>query len=1488
MAYLAETLREGAEYAASTVEKGTFLERLMQAVMEQHPGEYGKQRFERVELWAERTDQWGTDSGIDLVAHQTERFGGGLCAIQCKFYDPAAGRVSRADVDAFLAASGTGQFSARLFVTTAEIAKEGEKRLERAQPRCEVLRVEDMDDWVPDWRDYVERPEDIELALPKHKPRPDQQEALDSISQGFAESDRGKLILPCGTGKSVVALWAAEREVGVGGNILYLVPSIALMRQTMSEWARHRTIEHSYLGVCSDISVGRRSEDPYGGDIYELAMSVSTSPDAVRAQLRRAVPAGEMRVVFCTYQSAAVVADAIEGTDFRFDLIICDEAHRTTGVQRTDKALKDENELSGFLLVHDDNRLPSKRRLFMTATPRLFTKRVKEKVEAMSERVGWDVDSYSMDDERWYGPVFHEMSFAEAIEQNLLTDYQVLIVAKDESSLSAELKAKVGDDDSFEIDEAVKLVGVWDALADPTTMGPEAAHRAAGEIDPGVEYLQTAIAFTNTVKTSEAVAKWWDQVVEDHAPAALNDASRLKLDVEHIDGGTPAIRRAQKISKLREQREVDDGVCRVLSNARVLTEGVDVPALDAITFLESRSSKIDITQAVGRVMRRAAGKQTGYIILPVVVPQDARATDDEVLNGSDFKVVWDVVRALRAHDERIDYWVNDVKAAAVNGRIRLLNRTGHKDPEGKDSEESEQLQLALQLDDKVASKIVEIVGDRRFWPTWGKRAANVCDRVEAKLNDALESNAALSDALDEFVADLRKTVGPQIDRKSAAEMVAQHIVTIPIFEYMFAESRFVEHNPVSAAINIVLDRLDQHGIRFDKDRAPLARAYSQMEKAFAGAHTNADKVDILRQIYDGFFSAAMKDTVKQLGIVYTPVAIINFILRSADSLCRQEFGYGLTDENVNILDPFAGTGTFLYQLLTLRDSGGRYLINETDLAHKYHGELHANEIILLAYYIAALKIEAGMAERGGFADDSYDEFERVVLADSLLLDGQAAEQGLAGIVDAPDNAARADEQANTPIQVIVTNPPWSAGVKQAGDATEKLSYPDVIDRVRATYGKRGGGKALGNLYVQAMRWMTDRLSNHREPDAPGIVAFVHPNSLANAPSLAGARAALRDEFTDIYVVNLRGNAATQGEERKAEGDNLFGAGSKNGVQITMLVRNPRKSADLPATLHYAEVPDGLKLAEKTEWLHRLGDVTNTEHFSIIPVNEAHDWVNLTDGSFFNLLPVCTSGRKADQKLAAVAEHALGIATNLDTYAYAFSRDALEAKIERLITAYDKARDALANLPYDKDRSEFVAEIVKNADLGEIKWTDHLVKALLAGNEIVFDPARIREVMYRPFTKLWLYEDDRILSSVKTVSALFPREQNASATRGGGVRSSLPAPTTAPSSERSQRRSYRISARSERTSRPAPSRAGDRDDRSIQSNNIRDAGDNRDSRPAQSGRRHRRPRNDQNEAIILKQGVGSRGDYSVPLATQALPDLNFHANGGARALSRSRP
>ena len=362
------------------------------------------------------------------------------------------------------------------------------------------------------------------------------------------------------------------------------------------------------------------------------------------------------------------------------------------------------------------------------------------------------------------------------------------------------------------------------------------------------------------------------------------------------------------------------------------------------------------------------------------------------------------------------------------------------------------------------------------------------------------------------------------------------------------------------------------------------------------------------------------------------------------------------------------------------------------------------------------------------------------------------------------NTARARSQHELPIQVIVGNPPWSAGQKSSGDDNPRREYPHVEQRVRDTYGRRHrevtgkapGGNSGGNLYVQAIRWASDRL-NQPSSDTPGVVAFIHPNSLSNATSLAGMRATLREEFTDVYVVNLLGDAMKSGDEFRREGDKLFGAGSRNGVQITVLVRNPNKDQGTPATLHYACVPEYSTLQQKFDWLERIGDVTSDE-FKTVPVNEAHDWVNITDGTFNNLLPVCAVGAEQHKGESAVNAHASGVKTNCDTYVYSFSRDELVTRMKTLIDAYQDAYELHHRLGFS------LAECTENNELSlaDIKWTDTLKGSLRKGEEITFDESRIREVLYRPFTKLWLYEDHRILSSVKTVSAMFPRADN-----GGG-------------------------------------------------------------------------------------------------------------------------
>ena len=1059
-----------------------------------------------------------------------------------------------------------------------------------------------MDAWDAPWRDFLDNPDDFKFApVKKHSARPDQREALDGVANAYEHGSKGRVIMPCGTGKSVVSMWAAEENVRPGGTVLYLVPSIALMGQTMREWARHRTVGHTYLGICSDTTTGRRAEDRDAArDLMELSMPVSTDREAIADALERTAATPNLRVVFSTYQSLPTLVGVLEGNDSQalgldggFDLVICDEAHRTTGVETS------TSKESAFRLIHDDERVPARFRMFMTATQRIYTDAAKDK--ALKK---YGKDAYSMDDETVYGPILYEMSFAEAIDRNLLSDYEVLVVATSESRLTqtmtsqvAAINAASGKRQVVQKEDAVKLLGIWDAFANPATEGVESG-RVTGQLpDDRQLHLNSAIAFTNKIATSKAIAGGtgeahglWQDVVEE-SQESEPDADQLLMWVRHMDGSTPAIQRAAQLEQLRSQPK--QGQCRVITNARVLTEGVDVPALDAIVFLQRRTSKIDIVQAVGRVMRRHPDKAKGYVVIPVVVPEGGSVTDADVLNGSDFDVVWDVVRALRSHDERVDVWVNNIDAAQNNSPVRLLDRETDQ-PVGPDDTGIEQLRLML--DNKIASKMVDTCGDKKMWPTWGARAAKVCREVRKKVDRQLEDEQVQA-AFSDFVEAMRSSVGDHLSKDQAAEMVAQHVVTIPIFDCLFEGSEFAKSNPISVAMNDFLAKFSHvegspdgaalARLVFEDELKPLNRAYTTMQTVFEGAVTPAAKVDVLREIYDGFFQAAMKDVVGRLGIVYTPVELVDFIIRSADAVCRKHFGQGLTDESVNVLDPFAGTGTFIYRLVTIKDNDGNCIIRDKDLLRKYFSELHANELVLLAYYIAAIKIEAGMAERGGFPKDNFVPFSGITFGDTFL--NSEAVGRLPGL---SDNTARKSRQGSLPIRAIIMNPPWSAGQKSAGDDNPNIDYPELGERVRETYGtwqkqitgKSAGGNSAGNLYVQAIRWASDRLNwpddgNRR----PGIVALVHPNSLTDGTSLAGMRAALRYEFTEhIYVVNLQKRCNTRAGMRTflKEGAVVFEAiggfgGSRSGVQITLLVRDgrPRRQLRTSAAFSYLSVPE---------------------------------------------------------------------------------------------------------------------------------------------------------------------------------------------------------------------------------------------------------------------------------------------------------------------------
>ena len=588
---------------------------------------------------------------------------------------------------------------------------------------CKVLDRNQLAGWDVDWSRYVDRPADLQFnEVDRHRPYPYQREAIDQVRQGFADHARGQLILPCGTGKTEVALWLAEEMVGAGGRVLYLVPSIALMAQTMRVWAEQKNVPHRYVGICSDTRAGRNDEDV---SLLELDFPVTTAPARIQQALQRDSP-GALTVVFCTYQSLHLIETAQAAGAPDFDLAICDEAHRTTGVEKQDTAGISLD--SPFLLIHDAQRIRAAKRLYATATPRLYTDGVKTKAARL------DRDLFSMDDPTIYGPEFYHMPFAVAVEEGWLADYKVVVLALRSDAVAAQLHDLLAQPQSkgLNLEDAVRLLGCWDALADPE--GKLATLARTGDMH---KPMQRAIAFTSRIKQSKLVATHWNDVIAasvQQQSGAGAAADLLTCQIDHVDGTYNSLDRTRKLGWLNEG---EAGVCRVLSNARCLTEGVDVPALDAVLFLGAHRSQVDVVQAVGRVMRRAPGKQFGYIILPLVIPP---GQDPEQALNSDktFQSLWDVARALRSHDERFDALIHSLDLNVRGpGPIIIIDGNGNGNGNGV------QPPLPLDLICKIPpgaiyARIVEKCGDRKYWPQWAEDVADIADRIRTRITALLQ------------------------------------------------------------------------------------------------------------------------------------------------------------------------------------------------------------------------------------------------------------------------------------------------------------------------------------------------------------------------------------------------------------------------------------------------------------------------------------------------------------------------------------------------------------------------------------------------------------------------------------------------------------------------------------------------------------------------------------------------------------------------------
>lgn len=1279
-------------------------------------------------LWDEfpyRDQFGGSDSGIDLVIYnEKDEF----VAIQCKFYKQDS-EISKSDVDTFISTSAKlfevdgekRKFSGRIFVsTTNKWSKKANNLIENQEINVQRISRDQLENSDVDWSKIYSGKLGKEARRQSKIIREHQKEAIYSVNEYFKENDRGKLIMACGTGKTFTSLKIAENETNKNGLVLFLVPSIALLGQALQEWSNDVDIDTKLYPICicsdSKISGKKIKGDNSIISVVDLASPATTDIEKIIIRLDEIKDKKGMKVIFSTYQSIDVIIKAQKELLERnktfgiFDLIICDEAHRTTGV-----ILKDKDE-SNFVKVHKNEFIKAKKRLYMTATPRLYDDSSKSKAKEKN------IELCSMDDKNLYGEEIYRIGFGKAVEKGLLTDYKVLILTLNSSQIPKELQSIIANgENEFKVDDATKLIGCINGLSKQIleTGG------IVKSTDP--EPMKRAVAFCRDIKTSKKITNNLNNYSETYISSLKEEAQRKMVDItsKHIDGGMNALERDELLSWLKE--DSGDKECRVLTNARCLSEGVDVPNLDAVLFLSSKNSQVDVVQSVGRVMRKAPNKKYGYIIIPVLIPSNKKP--EESLNDNEtYKVIWSVLNALRAHDDRFNASVNKIdinKKKPENIIIGTPDNSG-SDFVGEVKESNPIYQQTLFpidiVQNAIYAKMVEKVGDRKYFEQWAKDVAKIAQIQIDRIKDLIAKSEKHKKAFNNFIKGLQENINSSIDSEEAIEMLSQHIITKPIFEALFENYSFVKNNPISSAMEEILNLLLEQ--QFEKETTELKEFYDDVRVRVGNIDNSEGKQKIIVELYEKFFKTAFPKLVEKLGIVYTPVEVVDFIINSVEDVLKKEFNRSLTDENVNILEPFVGTGTFISRLL---QSGN---IKPKDLERKYKKEIFANEIVLLAYYIATVNIENIYHDLNNEAE--YKEFEGICLTDTFQL-GEDKEESQLIFNSFKENSERVKRQKNAPLQIIFGNPPYTIGQNSANDNAQNKKYPILDNRILETYSKEssaGLNKALYDAYIKAFRWATDRLNKNG-----GVIGFVTNGAWIDGTATSGFRKTIEKEFSSIYVFNLRGNARTSGEQRKKEKGNIFGEGTKTPIAITLLVKNPNEKKE-KAEIYYYDIGDYLTRKEKLSKIKDFKSIGNKKiDWQILNPNEEGDWINQRNDKFKDFIPLIDKDNK-NNKETFFTMSSNGVVTSRDSWVYSYSKVNLEKNMRETIDFYNKEVEKILNTRKE-DKNKAIEDTI-DSNPKNISWSRDLKKKANSYKFDEFNKSDIVISLYRPFTKQYLY------------------------------------------------------------------------------------------------------------------------------------------------------
>lgn len=1305
-------------------DRGTIFEKLVLTYLTTEPTY--RNLYSNVWLLADVPAEYGIpkqDNGVDLVAMQ---FDGKIVAIQAKFHKS---KIAKSEINSFVAELGKSYYQTGLIVSTVdEWSANAIDTINLNEKGISLIGLSDLRNSQIDWSSYsLKRPE-VAVLKEKKNLRSYQSIALKKAEEHFEKNSRGQLVMAPGTGKTFTSLKIIEemmkKEEG-DFYVLYLIPSIQLLTQTLRSWNNDTSVNMVSMAVTSDRDASRGEDGNEDIKASDIGFPATTSPTSLYGNWKNIPEVSDYKriiVVFCTYHSLDVIKKAQNLGFPTFDFIISDEAHRTTGAHEL------TTEASFFTKIHESDFVVGRKRLYQTATPKIYGESAKKNAKDKSILLS------SMDDHSKFGEVFYRMGFGQAVSQGILTDYKVMVLAVDEEAIQKDMQQMLSDpDNGLNIDDVGRIIGIWNGMM-----------RRNGYKNPIVNSpfdglpLERAIAFTRTIKDSKKVTEQFETVVNEYIGKA-NEKSFSSLSMRHADGMMNSLQKGEILDWLSDSNKPSNEA-RIVSNVRFLTEGIDVPTLDAVIFLAPKKSQVDIVQAVGRIMRKSENKHYGYIILPVVVPS-GEAPESILDNNKNYSIVWQIINALRSVDERFEAMVDKINIskpkqlevigigpAPKGSNLEINENSTPKDYQTKMNFDWESFEGA------IYGKIVEKVGNRRYLEDWTSDVAKIAERqIKWILNRLKDKDSEIKINFNKFVQSLQHNINESISEVQAAEMLSQHLITKPIFEALFSDYSFVNNNPVSLSMEKIVDTLEKSG--FTKEQENLQPLYESVKMRAYGVEKTEDKQKIIINLYEGFFKTAFEKTSRKMGIVYTPIEVVDFIVKSADNILIKHFDKSLISSEVHILDPFTGTGTFIVRLLNYFNS--KLTLNEVsieDIEKKYTHELHANEIILLSYYIAAINIESAFNEMRAEKDE-YLPFEGIVLTDTFesTENNNTLDETYFGT-----NDKRLKVQLEKPITVILGNPPYSAKQKNEDDNQEKQSYTKLDASLTEKWVVSSTATNKNNLYdsyIRALRWSADRMVDN------GVIGFITNNSFIDGNAMDGMRKNLLEEFSDVYIINLKG--AIRGKTKNQileEGENIFDI--MTGVAIVFLVKNFKNQSKTRGDLHYIDIGNGLSKKEKLEKLSGWSSIKNIESdfLNIVP-NQKGDWINQRNSNFDSLIKV---GDKKNEN-ALFIDYTGGIKTGRDSWSWGYSKDNVIEVMNRSIEYYND------NIGDKK---------VYSLDTKAISWTQSLKRKFEAKEILRFSEERIYVGMYRPFTKKFVYYDQPLVDRQYQMPKVFPNSDSA--------------------------------------------------------------------------------------------------------------------------------